>query len=524
MEPTAVGHDGGSAAGIETVDDLTRQRGDVSPTQRTSSVLFRAARRAMSHIEVLVGAATTTVTLLVLLVPKPLGLADNADYLRLLCRLPVVPDLAAGRPPLFAFVNLTYHSGIQPGWQCDYNSPAVAPLWLAGKVSARLPGHHALDLRVVAVMYAVAFGVAVGLLVWALPGRWWARLVAGIIALVCLGDFAFTAYFASAYSEPFGLIFLIGTVALLIRAWRARTFRVPALIAVTFTALLLVTTKPQYGPLAPLIAAALLVPPVNHALRRGRWSARAPNIVAAALVVVAGYLSVSSAPSGVSRPDRYDAIFFELLGHSKTPQADLRDLGLPTELARYAGSNWYNEPNARGDPALNDVFHKVGYATLASFYLRHPSRAWSLAERGFQASADPVVHYLGNYAPEAGKAPGATACPLCISSSLTRRFQPNGQWVFLGFWIVSAVIAAVALSRRDRALKVLGGGMALALLSALALLLSALLGEGSYEIVKHLYLADAANMLLLVLTVVTVIELVGAYVSSRRSAPTPLSP
>ena len=458
------------------------------------------------RVEVLAGIAAMITALVVLFVPSSVGLADNADYVRLLCHLPAVPNVPTHSASLFGFVNFTYHRGVLPGFNCDYTSSALGPLWVAGHISSWLPGHNVLDLRVVAVLYAVLFGAAVGLLVWALPGRWWVRTVGAAIAVVGLGDFAYTAYFASAYSEPFGLITLVITVALLIRAWRARRLHPAILASATLAAALLVTSKTQYAPLAIILAVALVLTPGSRTASKGRWTAWAAKLLAAAVVIGMGWLTVRWTPSEVSEPDRYNAFFYELLGHSNDPAADLRQLGLPVGLARYAGSDFYNPPNARVDPAYRQYFQKIDYAQLLNFYAHHPGRSWSLTERGLQAGADPVVTYLGNYPSSRGLPADTRVCRLCLGSYVGGQLKPYAQYLWPAFWLLAAVAAGIALRRRDRDLRALGGGITLALGTTLILTATAILG-GSYELVKHLYLADVADTLLLVFVVVTILEL-----------------
>jgi hypothetical protein len=473
----------------------------------------RRPRFSVFRIDVLAGVAAMVAAIVVLFVPSPVGLADNADYVRLLCHVPAAPNVARHGAPLLGYVNFTYHHGTLPGFRCDYTSSAFGPIWVAAQISSWLPQHHALDLHVVAVIYSLLFGVAVGVLVWALPGRWWVRMLGAAIAIVGLGDIAYTAYFASAYSEPFGLVLLVITVALLIRAWRARRLHPTILISATAAAILLVITKPQYAPLAVIIAAALLLTPPARTSGQGRWIAWAPKLLAAAVVLGMGWVALRWNPNQFTVPDRYNALFYELLGHSKNPQADLHALGLPTELGRYAGSNFYNPPNARPDPAFRSSFNNFDYPQLLNFYLHHPGRAWNLTERGLQAGADPIVSYLGNYPSDRGLPPFTRTCRLCIGSYVSRSLKPYAQFLWPAFWLLSAIAAAIALRQRNRDFRSLGGGIALTLGTTITLLATALLG-GSYELVKHLYLVDAANTLLLVLVVFTVVELA---VTTRRT-------
>ena len=114
----------------------------------------------MDGLPAIFGLAAVVVALLVLFVPRPIGLADNGDEARLPCHLGLAPTYAWGQTQYANSVNFLWHRGIPPeGLNCEVRSSAVVPMRVAASISQRLPGHHALDSRVLGVLYALAFGV-----------------------------------------------------------------------------------------------------------------------------------------------------------------------------------------------------------------------------------------------------------------------------------------------------------------------------------------------------------------------------
>jgi hypothetical protein len=457
-----------------------------------------------------------------------LQLADNGDFVRVLCHLHAAPDLGPGEPPKFAQVVVTYHPApLPPGLRCTYQTPAFGPLWLASHVSRRLPHPRLLDLRLVALGYAVVFGVVVGILAASLPGHGTERVMATGAAVVVLTDFCFTCYFMSAYSEPSGFVALVAVVGLCLAYWRSDKPNLWLLAAVTVAGAVLVTSKPQYGPISAVLAPALLVRPVwarrperrrqpSPAPRsRGRelLASRWPALLAAGILVASGALAVTGAPSDLKKIDQYQMVFVEILPHSTTPAADLRSLGLSPELARWSGSDGFEPTTATSDPAFDGFFAKTGPGAIGSFYLRHPDRALALAVRGLRASADPRVDYLGKSTSLRSGHADTGLCRFCVYSRVGQVLKPVFPVMLPLFWlgVVGLALRCARSPRRDD--RAVAGAATVAVAIAIVELVTTLLGDGDYELLKHLYLADAANAVALVLA----IPLIASLIRHRRS-------
>ena len=463
-----------------------------------------ATRRArIDVVAVLAGVAMSVVALVQLFLPSPVGLADNGDYTRLVCHVGIAQAHAPGDfRDRAQFVTFVLHRGPPPASvPCNYWSPAVVPVWLAAHLTPVFGRSGTLDLRLLAVGYALLLGAAFGLLISALPRAPRVRVPAAAVGILALGDFAFVEYFASAYSEALGLVALLATVGLLIRCWGAKRVGPGLLGATTLAAVVLVSTKPQYGPLALVLGAALLVRPLVVD-RAAPWrGSRLLHVVAAVVVVGVGAVTIHATPKQFGAVNRYDAFFYELLGHSPDPAADLRSFGLPPTLAPYAGTSWYSAHNASHTAAWPHQLTHLTYARLAAFYATHPDRAARLAGRGLRAAATPHLDYLGNY--PAGHRGSPIACRLCLGSTFTNTFRSSAVvWIPL-LWLLALGFGLVSLRSRLRRTRALGGGLLLTTAIAVTTFAAALLGEGSYEVGRHLFLTDASSALLVVLLVAT---------------------
>jgi len=454
------------------------------------------------RVAVAVGVVATGIALFQLFVPHRAGLADNGDYRRLLCHLHLVPDAPAGQQPVrYRQVYFTYHRDSTPSRPCDFQSPAIAPIWLASGISGALPGHHALDLGVVAVVYAAMFGLAVGALVAVIPGRPTVRRVTALLLLILLCDFAFTSYFASAYSEALAFVALIGAVGACVWYWRSTTGYGWPLAALTGAALVLILTKPQYGALAlPLaIAVSARSPRLMTATRPLRG--RTPAIVAGVVVFAAGILSVALTPRDFTKTNQYQVVFTSLLPHSPSPTDDLRDLGLPPQLARWSGTTGYEAKTASSDDAFDGFYDKTGVLSMATFYVSHPGRAVGLVSRGLRASADPRVDYLGKTANPSAPAGDTALCRFCVTSTMGRLVRPAAPVLIPLLWVGVVALATARLRSRRQDERAVAVTLLVTVGVAVAGFAAAVLGDGDYEVGKHLYLVDAANCLLVILLV-----------------------
>lgn len=456
------------------------------------------------------GVLATTVVLLVLFVPTAIGLADNGDELRVVCRMGLAPNYDERQAPFFQSVTFTYRHGAVPrGVNCDYRSTAQWPMELAARISPSLPGGHALDARVLGVFYAALFGVAIGLLVAGLPMRRWVRIAGGAVLTAVFADVSMVAYFSSTYSEPLGYVGLLASIGLLFIGWRSRRRRRLPWLALTAAVMAItVAAKPQYGPAALFLGVALAVRPIDGV---GRRLARGLPIVCGVVLIASGYVAASSSPEQFQQINRYNAFFSELLANSPNPPADLREFGLPTQLAPYAGTTYFVQPNASASPDFEDFYEKVNYRTMLAFYARHPSRTLNLLGRGFQAGADPRVDYLGMFPYGDGPRRVERTCRWCLASATGRLVRPAAPVLGPGLWLLGLGVALVEVFSADRERKALAGGVLIANGVMAVLFGAALFGEGT-EMTKHLMLGVAAGWLSVCLTGV----LIAMRVADRR--------
>src|SRR5262249_55625306 len=152
------------------------------------------------------------------------------------------------------------------------------------------------------------------------------------------------AYFNSFYSEAATVIFLVATVAFALVATpggdpdAVRRRQVAAYFA---AATLFATAKLQNVLLA--VPLAILRWPLSISLERGPRSRPRRLAIAGVTVLLLGATVTLAAYALFSRQlrmiNRYNTVFYEILGHSPDPAADAAALGLDPSYARYAGTH-----------------------------------------------------------------------------------------------------------------------------------------------------------------------------------------
>jgi hypothetical protein len=453
----------------------------------------------------LAGVLTATSALFQLLATPVLGLADNGDYKRVLSRLHLVAVVPPGESSSFKYIWLDYSPGGTPNE--SYQSTELIFIRIVHRLVVFLGFGPGMDLRAAGISHALLLGTAVWLIVRALPGPSGLCVLTSLLLIVVLTDTRFVVYLDSFFTEPASLLALLFLVAAFLHAGRRPTFSPLTLLAMGAAATALVLSKSQYAPLAFPIALLLLARPrPGGRLASGKRGLLLPACTAAFLLVVAG-VYLQHQPADLDKDNRYNAVFVELLGHSSNPAADLRALGLDPALAPYSGRAIYLPRNATDDPHFDNFYTTITHRRIASFYATHPGRSLSLAHRGATAVMElkprGVSPPLGTQTKASGAKPYYNACKLCLYSSVSRAWRSLSGLLVPALWFAASASVWGLLRRRRSGSPKEGLAVSLILLLSLVILSMtiSLLGEGEFEIVKHLYLASAGNGLLAVLIV-----------------------
>ena len=425
-----------------------------------------------------------------LFIPPIIGLSDQGDFGRMIGRFGYGP--ADKSMPLSA-------GFVQPKYVRDPSTripileqagPEYLFVGTAVALNKLISKDGSLDIRVVGFVHAIAF----------LAAFTWLLRVTGpitcIVAAIALTDVGYVAYWNSFYTEPATCIFLLLLAAESIGMCNGRQISWSQLARWSLWASMLVWAKSSNYPLAAVLA--------PFALYLG-WRAKNTRVAgtAGALAIAAfAILTMQTRPQPMQRATTYNSIFMAILPESPTPAADLQDLGLDPKLVSFSGTGAWTPRTAF--PVLYDhvLVQNVTGATVARFYLQHPTRIWRRAKALLPVAFSLRPEWCGNFEQSAGRPEGAKTTSFTLWNHFHERLlTPAGRVILIAL----AVLPLIAF-RRGLHFKFFGALAACTLIA----FLTAACGD-AWDNVKHMYLFN----LLLDATLISALALL-----PRRSART----
>jgi hypothetical protein len=426
----------------------------------------RVSRASSSHwtVAILSGLGASGALLLHLFVPTVVGMADQGVGQQLLCQLGV-----ANRAP-FSLAKFTQHiftSWAPHQWYgetCGGSAPGTSLfssqsllLWPAKWITPLFGWGDGLDTRALGILCAVVFGVLLAFFVALLPGRAGFRILMAVAVTAVMDDGVFVDFFISPSTEPACFLGLFGIVVAMMFLWRRGGVTWLGILLVTIAFGVTITADSRMLSLLPVAIGALLWRGYRtrretvddsspRTFRRGLLL-RVPALVAVvALLGISGFFAASQ-PAQTTRANLYNAVFVEMLPHSSDPKADLRWLGLPTSFAESSNTTM-DSPNAAITNAQFPEFaRQVTEPKIVLFYLTHPDRIVSMADRGLDALTHPVLHSLGSYTTGAGQKAGAKEHRFPVIEGISVVFAAV-PLLLLVLQLVTFVLGIAVASRR----------------------------------------------------------------------------
>ncbi len=410
-----------------------------------------------------------------LLVPVPVGQADNRDGPRVMCGrlLGMEPVFPHGDPRFFRYAYFQYASSTACPHRL-YPTSELVPLLVARVLTPvfGLPGQ--LNLIALGVLMCVLASVGIASLAVGLRMRPWAQVLLAVAVWVIVADAPFFDVFASPFEEPAALVGLLLVAAGLV--WLGRDERastaggsggssprastVFGLVLAGSGGLLAILSKEQYVIWAVPICAAIVLASLSRQSsgvpwrqRLRIWQVRAGFALAAVLAVLAaayGYVDATSAyGQRLHRLQVIDAIFMNLVNRHDNARADLHALGLPASWAKYAGTYYWANGSLRTDPHWQRYAAELTDTHLARFWLTHPGRMLSVGQQAAIQAQHMRDTLLGTFPPGTGHRPGAYETRVVVVTWLMHRLPSNlGLYGLIPLWAAMAVIALTALRRR----------------------------------------------------------------------------
>jgi hypothetical protein len=429
---------------------------------------------------------------------RPVGAADNSDGFRLYRGAGLVADLPDER------------AGWKPGVLLDFTrtEPAADPMPSAALPVMRAAAHgfpRRWSLTRLGRTYATLAGVLAGAATWAATADDLAGALALVPALLPLADRDFARFFLSTYSEPAGLLgaaaLLAGTAVVAVN--RRRAGRGQGLALAGGGGLLAVTAKLGFAPLLP-IGAAVCATTGGPA---GGVAGAATLLAAIRPVVAALRWHARFYP----RVNTHNLVFTLLLPQFGQPAAVA--VGLPPAALAHAGrgssddEGWGTDyDQIPGWQATIGADEKRVRRAALRFLVRQPRQLARVVGVAMQATRGRDLAYLpdiplaaGYDGPMAVPDTGATGhSPVALRAWLDA--MPAPWWPSL-LAATGAVAGVAGSGSRDDLVRALCRVAGVGAAAAVGIAVSAVLGDGYYELAKHVwlsgYLLDVTGLALL---------------------------
>jgi hypothetical protein len=219
------------------------------------------------------------------------------------------------------------------------------------------------------------------------------------------------------------------------------------------------------------------------------------RLLPAALVVALGVAAVPMVHENPYRAiNAYEVLTVGVLAPSSDPEADLAEMGLPTDLAKYRGKSYWVEDSISKSADWDRYKGLFTYERMVPFLIGHPDRVLSIAARAGNDLFSVRPPYLGTYAQDAGF-PARAQNPSLLAA--VGSLLSGSGLVGLVVLFVPFTASGVMLVRRSRQLSVRRGFAQAALLLVgigLTQFVTAAFGE-AIENTKHLVYAELALFL-----------------------------
>lgn len=496
----------------------------------------------------IVGAGSAVLLMLRLLVPRPVGVADNYDGARLMCHLGVDARVPSGTPRLRDYVNVHYYHlahytchqhvlGSIKLPDVPYRSSQLVLLY-AGRVLTRVLGLASyLDLRAVGLVCCVLIGAAVGLLYRFVRLRHRYRLVLCAAVVLVIADTVFIDYAISPFSEIASIIGLLYVaVGVVMLAGPGRRAQWAGLVLTGVAGVFFATAKTQNYPAVLPLAVVLLMPalPIPVARLRGidrRLRHRLAGLATVAVLVVAAAVVSGNEDQKTAQLTGANFVTVTLLPTGSHPLRDVEELGGPVWLADYSGAPpWCAPWKLQNSATYKDFAKSLSHKKILGFLLRHPGRVLpvmnnvaeyfyvpratsTLCAPGPNNTQRMVTPRLGNYT-RIGHTPRGLLdkrwVPVTDAVGLLRG---GGLATLLVLWLLPGL--GVFATRRRRAMRGAGTLVTLLVTVAVAQFVASAFADG-IDTAKHLNLAVFATALAWVFAAVEVL----VALITRRGAPT----
>jgi len=441
------------------------------------------------------------------------GLADNGDFTRAMSWVTTGPlEIEQNRPAADTDDwSRRYFNYWIPNWKLELSAtkPQTSAylLWWPGAILNKLLySEKVLYLPLLSVFSKlILFAVLLLLICWSrLESIFTKTLLVSVVvpSAFFLTSTDYFAYLNSFYQESTTFVYLLLLLVSIVLLRRRPTV---LYVVLSLACLLLIaTSKPAY-----FYWPALAVPFIFYAWYSGRdLSLRTPAILSINAVLIASLTIVAQAyrHNDYQKTNAYHSLFYGSLAFSERPAAQLEDLGIEEGAIQCLKQSAFT---ANGRACLDNYREQMSHSNTIEVFMREPWVMFSTLTHVLDTMQDVSLEYLGKYAIDDPRGQMRSSVPLDHSqvAQEQRFWLPATEFGSLNLWSElkfkwfptghALLLTAIGFTawfmaglRRPGVHRDLAMVGLLCTITFCADMIVAILGDGTYELIKHIFLAN----------------------------------
>jgi hypothetical protein len=241
-----------------------------------------------------------------------------------------------------------------------------------------------------------------------------------------------------------------------------------------------------------------------------KWTRRTGWILSIGLVGFSFLFFAFGLPKYYRSGDLWNSIFMEIVGRSDQPAQALQELGLPADMIQYKGTHAFSEGVNRNIYA--DFQHSWLYFKVLQYYVVHPGQLFGLIDETTRFAFELQPENLGNFTVSLGSYEKSKA--FSVWNDLRVALFPKSIWTLIGLLGINLGAIAIKIKKFDRSVpdRLISETHLVILLMAVFQYLTVIMAEGTFELIKHMFLFN----LLLDVTLVFVIAYIAGVIQLIR--------
>lgn len=441
-----------------------------------------------------------------LFIPPVVGMANNHDFQRNMLWAGIQYPHLNGT--YFDYINIKYNFSF---YHLNSHFSSTSVLMMIGTLPNLLFRNDTFDIRVMGFIYStiLVFNFWMFLKIsMKLPFKY--IMTALVILVFC--DIGYTTYFNSFYEEPASYVFLLFILTTTLYGFYYQSFKTSTLLSLLTAILLFILSKSQNSIIGLIFAFYGC-----RFLYMLNYSKTTITIFLIIVVVASGVCYLLSADPNANL---YHTVFYGILLNSPTIQSDMKDLKLDPQFAKFIGEDYYSQKN---DFTKNEEFYKpfysnINFGKVILFYLSHPIKLFNNLKIAAKNAFILRIDYLGNYDKSAGKQPKAKSHAFDVWSRFQEKVFPRSIWFIITFLSVyTGVLAYIRKNQTNIIDKLKSEFLLLLPLMAALQLLACIIGDGQYELAKHLFGFNVIFDLMFVVAVQWLITFIHIRIQKNKS-------